>query len=170
MECRNTKNEFTYPCLLVRAEAATALVVCGASRLQGPIPVGFVLLDILRCEPPVHNHLPTVGIRLAPPRNLLHVTKSLRYKTSKLKLLNDKVFNFFIYLKELFPGQRPLSCPCLGDFLTKSLGMVLDDANEALLVVHVGNAFPSTFHQVLLRHHLISLFTLEKFLQTNTMY
>jgi hypothetical protein len=51
---------------------------------------------------------------------------------------------------------------CLGDFLTKSRGVVLDDASEALLIVHVGDVFPSTFHQVLLRPLLMSLFTPEK--------
>jgi hypothetical protein len=59
---------------------------------------------------------------------------------------------------------------CLGDFLTKSHGVVLDDANEALLIVHVGDAVPGTFHQVLLRPLLLSLFTSEKSLQTDTMY
>ena len=59
---------------------------------------------------------------------------------------------------------------CLADFLTKSRGVVLDDASEALLVVHVADAFPGTFHQVLLRPLLLSLFTPEKSLQTDTMY
>ena len=83
MERQNTKNEFTYPSLLVRAEAAAALVVCGACRLQSPLPVGFVFLDITLCEPPVHDHLPAVGKGLAPPWNHLHVIKNLRCKTTK---------------------------------------------------------------------------------------
>lgn len=63
-----------------------------------------------------------------------------------------------------------MSCLCLGDFLTKSRGVVLDDASDALLIVHVREALPGTFHQVLLRPLLLSLFTLEKSLQTDTMY